>query len=68
MVLLIAGTIAQLSMVDTFAHIHTPLLLSIIRIFLGLGIGVLIGLVIIVAWQIAEKIWTKWFRSSGQAV
>lgn len=60
MVLLIAGTIAQLSMVDTFAHIHTPLLLSLIRIFLGLGIGVLIGLVIIAAWQIAERLWSWW--------
>jgi hypothetical protein len=57
MVLLIAGTIAQLSMVDTFAHIHTPLLLSLIRILLGLGIGVLIGFVIIAAWQIAERVW-----------
>jgi hypothetical protein len=65
MVLLIAGTIAQLSMVDTFAHIHTPLLLSIIRIFLGLGIGVLIGLVIIVAWQIGEMIWTRRVRGTG---
>jgi hypothetical protein len=68
MVFLIAGTIAQLSMVDTFAHIHTPLLLSLIRIFLGLGIGVIIGLVIIAAWQICEKIWTRLVRSSGQAV
>lgn len=42
MVLLVAGTIGQLSMVDTFAHIHTPFLLSLIRVFLGLGIGVLI--------------------------
>ncbi|TFE28993.1 DUF5693 family protein [Cohnella luojiensis] len=66
MVFLIAGTIAQLSMVDTFAHIHTPLLLSLIRIFLGLGIGVIIGLVIIAAWQICEKIWRRW-KSSGQA-
>ncbi|WP_256759164.1 DUF5693 family protein [Cohnella sp. WQ 127256] len=64
MVLLVAGTIGQLSMVDTFAHIHTPFLLSLIRVFLGLGIGVLIGLVIIVAWQVCEKIWTRWIKDS----
>ncbi|WP_408621823.1 DUF5693 family protein [Cohnella abietis] len=68
MVLLIAGTIAQLSMVDTFAHIHTPLLLSLIRIFLGLGIGVLLGLVIIAVWQIGEKLWSRWVKGAGQAV
>ncbi len=65
MVLLIAGTIAQLSMVDTFAHIHTPFLLSLIRIFLGLGIGVLIALAIIAVWQIAEKVWARWAVRSG---
>ncbi|QMV44985.1 hypothetical protein FPL14_11445 [Cohnella cholangitidis] len=68
MVLLVAGTIAQLSMVDTFAHIHTPLLLSLIRVFLGLGIGVLIGLVIIAAWQIVEKFWERWLKKNSSTV
>ncbi|MCD9022279.1 DUF5693 family protein [Cohnella sp. NL03-T5] len=68
MVLLIAGTIGQLSIVDTFAHIHTPLLLSLIRIFLGLGIGVLIGLAIIAVWQIGEKVWDRWVRGARSAV
>ncbi|WP_239615825.1 DUF5693 family protein [Cohnella mopanensis] len=67
MVLLVAGTIAQLSLVDTFAHIHTPLLLSVIRIFLGLGIGVLIGLVVIGVWQIGEKLWAKWMKHTTPA-
>ncbi|WP_407637527.1 DUF5693 family protein [Cohnella kolymensis] len=62
MVLLIAGTIAQLSMVDTFAHIHTPLVLSIIRVLLGLGIGALIGLGIIAVWQIGEGVRNRWVR------
>jgi hypothetical protein len=65
-VLIIAGTIGQLSMVDTFAHIHTPFLLSLIRIFLGLGIGVFIGLIVIVAWQLGEKIWVRWTRRTGK--
>ncbi len=60
MVLLVVGTIAQLSMVDTFAHIHTPLLLSFIRVLLGLGIGLLLGFVAIAVWQVLERLWQRW--------
>jgi len=71
-VLLVAGTIAQLSMVDTFAHIHTPFLLSLIRVLLGLGLGVLLGLVAIGVWQIVERLWARWLifaeRSDRQGV
>jgi len=59
-VLLIAGTIGQISMVGTFAHIHTPFVLSLIRVLLGLGIGLLIGLVVIGAWQVLERLWARW--------
>jgi len=62
MALVIAGTIAQLSMVDTFAHIHTPMMLSLIRVLLGLGLGLIIGLVGIAVWQIGEKIWAAWIK------
>lgn len=60
LVLIVAATIGQLSMVDTFAHIHTPAVLSATRDLLGLGIGFLIGLVLIVAWQVLERLWAAW--------
>ncbi|GLX70161.1 DUF5693 family protein [Paenibacillus glycanilyticus] len=59
-VLIIVGSIGQLSMVDTFAHIHTPLYISIIRVFLGLGLGAIIGLILIGVWQVLEGVWRKW--------
>ncbi|ALS26064.1 hypothetical protein IJ21_06320 [Paenibacillus sp. 32O-W] len=59
-VLLIVGSIGQLSMVDTFAHIHTPLHISAIRVVLGLGLGAVIGIVIIAAWQVVEGAWKRW--------
>jgi hypothetical protein len=59
LILLIPGTIAQLSMVDTFAHFHTPFLISLIRGALGVGIGLLIGLIGILVWQVAEKLFVK---------
>nr|WP_219839086.1 DUF5693 family protein [Paenibacillus sp. R14(2021)] len=65
-VLFIVGSIGQLSMVDTFAHIHTPLPISVIRILLGLVLGALIGLVLIGVWQIGEGVWKRWVPRFNQ--
>jgi hypothetical protein len=53
--LLVLGVIGQVSLVNTFAHIHTPLMVSLIRFGHGLWIGVLIGVVAIVAYRLLEK-------------
>nr|WP_273386756.1 DUF5693 family protein [Cohnella zeiphila] len=66
LVLLVVASVGQLSMVDTFAHIHTPAYLSAIRDLLGLGIGALIGLVGIVVWQVLEALW-RLYRPRPQA-
>ncbi|MDG0811790.1 DUF5693 family protein [Cohnella rhizosphaerae] len=68
LVLIVAATIGQLSMVDTFAHIHTPAVLSATRDLLGLGIGFLIGLVLIVAWQVLERLWAAWGETDCREV
>ncbi|USB32867.1 DUF5693 family protein [Paenibacillus sp. YPG26] len=57
---LIIASIGQLSMVDTFAHIHTPVLISLIRGLLGMGFGIIIGLIAVGIWIIIERCWTKW--------
>lgn len=59
-VFFIVGSIGQLSMVDTLAHIHTPLYISLIRVALGLGMGAIIGLVFIAVWQVLEGVWKRW--------
>lgn len=59
-VLMIVGVLGQLSMVDTFAHIHSPILLSLIRSLLGLGLGLIIGLLLIALWQLGEGAWRRW--------
>lgn len=66
MAFIIAGTIAQLSMVDTFAHIHTPMVLSAIRVLLGLALGVVIGLAGIAVWQIGEGVKARWVNKQTQ--
>lgn len=42
----VLGTIGQVSLINTFAHIHTPLLISLLRVFNGLWIGVAAGLIV----------------------
>ncbi|MBD0384287.1 DUF5693 family protein [Paenibacillus sedimenti] len=58
--LMFIGVIGQLSIVDTFAHLHTPLHISLIRITYGLVFGALIGLVLIAAWEIVARSWKRW--------
>lgn len=61
-VLIIVGTMGQLSMVSTFTHLHTPLYISTVRTLLGLGAGLLIGLVCIGAWIVLEGAWRRWVQ------
>jgi len=44
-VLVVAATIAQSSLIETFAHMRTPIMMSYIRAFDGLGFGIVLGLI-----------------------
>jgi len=57
--LLVLGAIGQVSMVNTFAHIHTPVVISLLRGFNGLWLGILGGLVLIVLWKIGRHYWKR---------
>lgn len=58
--LIFIGVIGQLSIVDTFAHLHTPLHISLIRISYGIVFGAIIGLILIAAWEIITRSWKRW--------
>ena len=47
--LFLVGMIGQVSLLNTFCHLHTPLLVGVWRALLGLGIGVVIGLAVYAA-------------------
>lgn len=49
------GAAGQMSLVNTFTHIHTPLFISLIRTFHGLWIGIILGLVLIGLYCLYEK-------------
>jgi hypothetical protein len=48
--LLIIGWIGQVSMVNSFCHLHTPLMLTVARTANGLWLGILVGVVL--AWAL----------------
>jgi len=55
MPLLLLGAIGQISLVNTYAHIHTPLAISLMRSFNGLWLGIAGGLLLIALWRIFKK-------------
>lgn len=49
--LLLGGVVGQGSIIDTFAHYHTPMLISLLRTVNGIAFGAVIGAVVaVVAW------------------
>ncbi len=58
--LVVAGSMAQLSIVDTFAHLHTPLWISAVRVLLGAVISIGIALVYLAAWELLVRGWKRW--------
>lgn len=56
-VLLLVGSLGQCGLLDTFAHVHTPLKISLIRALLGLLFGGALGFVYaFVFWKIARRV------------
>lgn len=56
---LLIASIGQVSLVNTFAHIHTPIFISVLRTLNGLWIGIVIGLIFIVGWTMVMKVYQK---------
>jgi len=64
--LLLAGVIGQVSLVNTYAHIHTPLLVSLLRSFNGLWLGIIGGLVLIVMWKLGARLAEKYIYQESE--
>ena len=54
--LLTLGTIGQVSLVNTFLHLHTPLVLTLLRTLLGVGLGLLLGIALWGAVRVGMKL------------
>lgn len=66
-VLLTGGVVAQASVLNTFSHYHTPLVVSLQRTVLALGIGLVIGLALVPLSRGLVALGRAWLRSAGSA-
>jgi hypothetical protein len=51
LLLLLLGAVGQASLVNTFCHLHTPLLISLVRTANGLWLGLAIGSLVVWVWD-----------------
>ena len=58
-VMLVAGTIGLLSIVNTFTHSHTPLVISLVRTGNGLWLGFLCGAILLLIMQTVQNLGLK---------
>lgn len=56
-ILTIPAVIGQVSLVNTYAHIHTALLISLRRSVNGLVLGIVLGLLLLLAVQLLQKLY-----------
>lgn len=56
-VVLTLGMVGQVSIINTFAHLHTPLLLSLLRTANGLALGLLAGLILLGIARWGARLW-----------
>ncbi|MGZ9584409.1 DUF5693 family protein [Paenibacillus marinisediminis] len=54
------GVIGQASIVGTFEHLHTPLLISTVRVIYGATLGAVVGVIYILGWSLLERIWIRY--------
>ena len=51
------ATVAPISLLNTFCHLHAPLWLSILRSFNGLCLGFLIGIAFVTVYRFLSRFW-----------
>ncbi|WP_248929399.1 DUF5693 family protein [Paenibacillus hamazuiensis] len=65
LILILLGVIGQASIVDTFCHLHTPILISLTRVVYGITFGALIGYAAIIVWEIVARRWRAWAKTTA---
>lgn len=62
--LLTGGVVAQASVLNSFSHYHTPLLISLERTAVALLVGIVVGAVLAPLAGMATRLVTAWLRSA----
>ncbi|MGL4345573.1 MAG: DUF5693 family protein [Cellulosilyticaceae bacterium] len=61
---LVLGIIGQISLVNTYAHLHTPVVISLIRSGYGLVFGIIGGIVLIYIIKFLYKVINQWIAKN----
>ena len=64
-ILTIPAVIGQVSLVNTYAHIHTALLISLQRSFNGLVLGIILGVLLLAVVQVGIKLYQRLEEKEG---
>ncbi|MFQ6118185.1 MAG: DUF5693 family protein, partial [Candidatus Bipolaricaulia bacterium] len=56
-IVLTLGMVGQVSIINTFAHLHTPLLMSLLRTANGRVLGLVVGLILLEIVRWGERLW-----------
>jgi len=64
--LLVAGVVAQASILNSFSHYHTPLLISLQRSLIALAIGIVGGLLLWLVVSLGEKFVRRWLANAAK--
>jgi len=57
LLMLLGGVVGQASILNTFSHFHTPLLISFARAFNGLALGLILGYVALYLVKLVMRLW-----------
>jgi len=57
--LIILGLIGQVSIINTFIHLHTPFFVSVYRVLVGIFLGTFFGLLLVKSYQVFLRRWQK---------
>ncbi|WP_424949810.1 DUF5693 family protein [Deinococcus sp.] len=71
LLLLLGGVVGQASILNTFSHFHTPLLISFERAFIGLGAGLLFGYLALYIVRLILRLWQgrgEWMTASRREI
>ena len=58
--ILAVGALAPISMTNSFCHIHTPLVITVTRSCIGLILGIVVGLVLYLVYELWSLMLKSW--------
>ncbi len=64
-VLLTGGVVAQSTILNSFSHYHTPLVISLQRTLIALGLGLVFGFVLLPLSRFIVSLVRRWLASTG---